>query len=342
VTGMIRMGLLGATKIAGRAIIMPAEENNDVHVAAVAAHDNLRAMKFAEEHHIPQVYPTYADLLEDPRIDAVYISTHPAAHFALTLAAMRVGKHVLVEKPLCLGVCEAERLRLAQKRAEVCLQEAVMAAHHPWTAAVPELADSHGLGALRDVRTQLVFDRSGNLGYRAYPELGGGAFIDTAPYWLQMLQAYRGLDVVSVRASSAFDGPHGTDTELEAELGYRDGVTATLRCGLSGTYRADHTFSFDGGDIRVRNFMLPARGRLPLNVFVRPKGLRASTVGFDPIDYYERQLAEFVRLITAPGRGSHLLDEAVERATLAERISLSALRGRSAGYTEGIKRSDAV
>jgi predicted dehydrogenase len=323
---VIRLGLLGATRIAARAVVTPAAENDDVLVAAVAAHDHGRAVAFAGEHGIPQVYPGYADLLADPGIDAVYISTHPSAHFALALAAMRAGKHVLVEKPLCLGACEAERLRLARERAQVCLAEAVMAAHHPWFGAVPELA--RDLGALREIRTQLAFDRRDNLGYRAYPELGGGAFTDTAPYWLQMLQACRGLVVSHARARSAFDGPNGTDSELEAEVGYGDGVTATLRCGLSGPYRADHVFAFDGGEIRVRNFMLPARGRLPLNVFVRPEGGRASTVGFEPVDYYERQLADFAALAADPGRSAAVLDEAVQRVALTERLLLTALRAR--------------
>ncbi len=326
---MIRMGLLGATRIAARAVVTPAAANTEVLVVAVAAHDHARAVTFAEEHGIPQVYPGYADLLADSRIDAVYISTHPSAHCALALAAMRAGKHVLVEKPLCLGACEAERLRLARERAQVCLAEAVMAAHHPWPGAVPELA--RGLGALREIHTELAFDRRDNLGYRAYPELGGGAFTDTAPYWLQMLQACRGLDVSHAQARSAFDGPNGTDSEAEAELAYGDGVTATLRCALSGPYRADHTFAFVGGAIRVRDFMLPARGKLPLNVFVRPQGSRATTVGFDPVDYYERQLADFADLATAPGqaRACQVLDDAVQRIALTERLLLSALRART-------------
>lgn len=328
---MLRIGLLGATRIAARAVVTPAGGDDGVRVAAVAAHDHARAMKFAEEHHVPRVHPTYADLLEDPHIDAVYISTHPAAHFALALAAMRAGKHVLAEKPLCLGAREAEMLRLAREHAGVCLQEAIMAAHHPWTGALPGLADSHGLGALREIRSRIVFDRPGDLGYRAYPELGGGAFLDTAPYWLQMLQACRGLDVAGVRAVSAFDGPHGTDTEFEAELDYGDGTTATLHCGLSGPYRADHVFAFDGGDIRVRDFLLPSRGRLPLNVFVRPEGRRRGTVGFDPVDYFERQLAAFADLTAAPGRAADVLDEAVERAILTERVQLSALRAHHRG-----------
>jgi predicted dehydrogenase len=319
------MGLLGATKIAARAVITPAADG-DVRVVAVAAHDHDRAKKFGAEHGVPRVHGSYADLLDDPDVDAVYISTHPSAHVALALAAMRAGKHVLVEKPLCLGAREAETLRHARERAGVCLHEAVMAAHLPWAEAVPELAEAHDLGALREVRTELVFDRPGDLGYRAYPELGGGAFLDTAPYWLQMLLACRGLGVTSVRAESAFDGPNGVDLATEAVLGYPDGVTATLACGLTGPFRADHAFTFDGGAIRVRNFMLPARGRLPLNVFVRPEGKPRATVAFGPVDYFERQLAAFAELTAAPDRGARLLDEAVERAALAERVLLTALR----------------
>ncbi|MFC6080076.1 Gfo/Idh/MocA family protein [Sphaerisporangium aureirubrum] len=328
---MIRIGLLGATGIAGRAVLAPAAALPGVAVTAVAAGDHDRALAFGAEHGALRVHRSYADLLADPGVDAVYISTHPAGHFALALAALRAGKHALVEKPLCLGACEAETLRLAQRDAKVCLAEAVMSAHHPWTAEVTAMAEAHGLGAVRRVRTDLVFDRRDGLGYRAFPELGGGAFLDTAPYWLQMLQAWRGLDVTAAAGRSAFDGPNGTDAEFEAELTYPDGVTATLACGLSGPYRADHTFTCEAGTLRVRDFLRPARGTFQLNVFVTPDGGPRKTVGFAPAGYYERQLAAFLDLTADPGRSAAGLGDAARRAALTERIRLSALRAHDEG-----------
>ncbi|MEO3807994.1 Gfo/Idh/MocA family oxidoreductase [Sphaerisporangium sp. B11E5] len=326
-----RVGLLGATAIAARAVLAPAAALPGVTVTAVAAGDHDRALKLGAEHGIGRVHRTYADLLADPEVDAVYVSTHPAGHFPLALAALRAGKHALVEKPLCLGACEAETLRLARRDAGVCLAEAVMSAHHPWAGDVDALAAAHDLGTPREARTELVFDRRDDPGYRAFPELGGGAFLDTAPYWLRTLQAWRGLDVTRAEGRSAFDGPNGTDAAFEAELAYPDGVVATLTCGLHGRYRADHTVTFERGTLRVRDFLRPARGPFQLNVHVTPDGGPRRTVGYAPAAYYERQLAAFLGMTADPGRGAGELDGAVRRTALIERVRLSALRAHGDG-----------
>ena len=71
-TPQLRIGILGAARIAPAALINPAKKNGEVVVAAVAARDASRAQAFASRHGIPKVHAGYDDLVGDPDLDAIY------------------------------------------------------------------------------------------------------------------------------------------------------------------------------------------------------------------------------------------------------------------------------
>ena len=96
---MIRIGILGAAKIAPKALIQPARERTDCEVVAVAARDAQRAREYADEHGIPHVAESYEALLARDDIDLIYNALPPHRHADLTIAALEAGKAVLCEKP---------------------------------------------------------------------------------------------------------------------------------------------------------------------------------------------------------------------------------------------------
>ena len=95
----LRIGLIGASRVATYAVIAPARRLPDVVVAAVAARDRARAKEYAAAHDIDRVYASYAELISDPAIDLVYVATPPAMHAEQALMAIAARKPVLVEKP---------------------------------------------------------------------------------------------------------------------------------------------------------------------------------------------------------------------------------------------------
>src|ERR1700742_196625 len=98
--GPLRIGVLGAARIAPSALIKPAKDNPEVVVDAVAARDGSRARAFAAKHGIARVHGSYEALLADPDIDAVYNPLPNGLHGTWTRAALAAGKHVLCEKPV--------------------------------------------------------------------------------------------------------------------------------------------------------------------------------------------------------------------------------------------------
>src|ERR1700734_1758298 len=99
----IRVGILGAAKIAPAALIAPARDNADFTVVAVAARDRTRAADYAKEHGIPEGAADYEALVTHLGIDLVYNPLPPSAHVRWTVAALEAGKHVLCEKPFAMN-----------------------------------------------------------------------------------------------------------------------------------------------------------------------------------------------------------------------------------------------
>ncbi|MGW3107593.1 Gfo/Idh/MocA family protein [Streptomyces sp. NPDC001100] len=320
------IGLLGATRIAERAIVRPSAGRPGIRVRAVAASTADRAETFRWTHGIPVAHPNYRALLADPGVDTVYVSLHNSAHAQWAAEAARAGKHVIVEKPLCLGRHELHALRTAALAGGVHVIEAVMTAHHPWQTVIRALIASRELGELTGIRSRISFDVAVGSGYRFVPELGGGAFLDTASYWLQAVQATVGLANTTAGGHSDFSGPGGVDLDFTATLTWPSGLRATLDAALAEPHRAEHEFTFSGGRVRLNNFLRPAAGPFPVNLVIAPQEGRRRVESFQPSAYYDDQFSRILHTLDQPGTANY--SDAAERVAVMEDIYLDALSGR--------------
>src|SRR5438445_6601201 len=102
-------GLIGASTIA-REWVIPAIRANGGEVMNVMSSDAARGRDYAAKNGIAASTASLDDLLSDPRIDAVYVSTTNELHRDQTITAARAGKHVLCEKPLALSLADAREM----------------------------------------------------------------------------------------------------------------------------------------------------------------------------------------------------------------------------------------
>eukprot|EP01102_Stenamoeba_stenopodia_P018787 TRINITY_DN694_c0_g5_i1.p1 TRINITY_DN694_c0_g5~~TRINITY_DN694_c0_g5_i1.p1 ORF type:complete len:456 (-),score=108.36 TRINITY_DN694_c0_g5_i1:113-1480(-) len=183
----VRLGILGASWIAPIAVIEPAENipKDDLEVVAIAARDSKRAVEFAQKHRLPKVYKTYDDLLEDPDIDAVYISLPNSHHLEWTLKCLKARKHVLVEKPLACNEEEAKTMADAAEKSGLIVMEAFHYRYHPMFSRVLDIARNElGQDELesRDVQVTFCIPIFNGKDIRYDYNLGGGALMDTGCY----------------------------------------------------------------------------------------------------------------------------------------------------------------
>jgi predicted dehydrogenase len=256
----LRIGILGAARVAEYAMIAPARSEPRANLFAIAARDPARARVYAVRHAIARVHGTYEELMSDAEIDLVYVATPPSLHAKLALASIAAGKHVLVEKPFSMNAAEAEAVARAARAAGVFVAEAMHSRHHRLFARVVEIVRSGALGKIE--RLSGHFDAPiarGTEEFRWQRELGGGALMDLGVYPLSWLRGVVGSEPTVVRASARSEC--GVDAGIEAELEFPSGEVGHVRASMAAqTFAASLVVECDRGTLTVLNPLAPQMG----------------------------------------------------------------------------------
>jgi len=255
-----RFGVISAARIVPNALIDAAKLVPEVEVTAVAARDPARAREFAAQHGIPRVLATYDEVINDRNIDVIYNPLPNALHHEWTIKALRAGKPVLCEKPLCSNTREAEEMARVADETGLLLGEAFHYHYHPLANRVREIIKGGSLGKLAQVEGRFsVPIPADNIRYDW--KLAGGATMDLGCYPLHMIHYFTGRapKVVSAKATT---GPEQIDVAMEADLRLDGGVTAKMICAMTQDSPIAVTFIAKGdrGELHVLNPLAPQRG----------------------------------------------------------------------------------
>ncbi|WP_421121550.1 Gfo/Idh/MocA family protein [Aquihabitans daechungensis] len=255
----IRFGVLGAARIAPQAIIKPAAASADASVVAVAARDRAKAEAFAKKHDIAHVHDSYAALIADPEIDAIYNPLPNGLHGEWTIAALDAGKHVLCEKPFTSNAEEARQVKaVADAHPDLVVMEAFHYRYHPFADRLREIVQSGELGAVQRVETAMCFPlpRFGDIRYDY--DLAGGATMDVGCYTIHCLRLLAGEEPEVVSAEAKLKGPK-IDRAMVAEMVFPSGATGRIHCSMwsSSILKLGARVVGDKGEMKVRNFTMP-------------------------------------------------------------------------------------
>ncbi|KPI09827.1 Trans-1,2-dihydrobenzene-1,2-diol dehydrogenase [Actinobacteria bacterium OK006] len=257
----LRIGVLGAARIAELSIVGPARATGH-RLVAVAARDRDRAEAFAARHGVEQVVDSYASLVTDPEIEVVYNPLANSLHGPWNLAALQAGKHVLTEKPSASNAAEAAEVHEAVAKAGTVFMEGFHYLFHPVTRRLYELLDSGELGDLRHVETTVAMPAPPDDDVRWQLPLAGGALMDLGCYGLHaqhMLAPWAGgaPRLVAARGGEKARAA-GVDEWLDVDLEFPGGATGSARCHM-----AHHTWQMScrvvgsRGEATAVNFVQP-------------------------------------------------------------------------------------
>jgi predicted dehydrogenase len=254
----VRIGILGAARIAPLALINPARGNAEVVVAAVAARDVSRAQAFAAKHGIARVHDSYASLIADPDLDAVYNPLPNGLHGRWTQAALSAGKHVLCEKPFTANAPEAREIAELAAKSDRVVMEAFHYRYHPLTLRVEQIIASGELGQLERVEATCCFPLPKFSDIRYDYSLAGGATMDAGCYAVHMVRTFGGSTPEVVSAQARLRDPR-VDRAMSAELRFAGGHTGRVRCSMWSTTLLQLSAKVigDRGELRVLNPLTP-------------------------------------------------------------------------------------
>jgi predicted dehydrogenase len=255
----VRVGILGAARIAPAALLTPAAGRTDVTVTAIGASTIERAQAFAQTHSIP-VAATRQDLIARADVDLVYVALPTSEHAAWCIKALEAGKHVLCEKPFTLRDDEAEAVvALAAARGLRCL-EATHYRYHPLCHRLIALVAE--LGPIERIHAEFAVPvRETPVEFRRIAALGGGAMRDIGFYPVHLVRTLMGSEPAIIEAQ-AVRTPSGVDESLRAVLSFTNGAEAVVYGGMGAHEkpRASADIICARGRIRVRNFVAPQIG----------------------------------------------------------------------------------
>ena len=224
----INWGIIGAGTIAG-AMVKALSHNSDVANCAIAARSLEKAKEFAERWKVSKAYGSYAELLDAPDIDVVYIATPHVNHCELSIAAMKKGKSVLCEKPACVNASEFKKIMDVSKETGCFFMEAMWTKFHPAFNQAMKWIEEGKIGFLKQIHA----DFDGNMPYvkgsRVYEkELAGGALLDVGIYPIT-------ASVCAVRCASSYAKKQGKTEALSTIVRpYPTKFASSVRFGETG------------------------------------------------------------------------------------------------------------
>lgn len=321
----ITIGVVGCGRIAERHL-EAYRKIGDVRVV-VTDQEPAAARRLAETHRV-EWRESPAEVLESPELDAIDVCVPTIAHAEVVLAALRSGKHVFCEKPLCQTYGEAQEIATAQQQTGRIVMVGYLYRFHPAFQFAKQVLDDRVIG-----RPHLAIFRLGGRGsHRAWKhtaEAGGGATLEMMVHNLDLIQWLLGpADEVEVFTRATLlpeRAIEGQSLQVSAEDYVLaslqiDGVTVICESDLvTPSYMNYVEIQGDNGTLFTSILHY-----LPTVVYCRePRGvfnLGNNVQHFPPVNLFERELGHFLETLSDGATPFNGASDSLQVMALVDRI----------------------
>ncbi len=274
---------------------------------------HARGEIFAAEQGVSRVYDTLEELLADPTIDAVFIATPNNLHATHAIAALRAGKHVLVEKPMASNVNEAREMVQVARSSGRLLGVGFHLRHHALIVEARRRVVAGDIGDIQYVTAQF------NLTSAAPPRLniphgswkqdpeqmgGAGALMGMGVHLIDLLRCLTGQEVAAV---SAVVGGITPERPLEsvgqALLEFTGGATGHILYGGQFPLSRNDVvlYGAQGRLVGEQVIDVNTTGTLHVTCPEAATGWRSESLRLGLVDHYQRQIEAFSQAIATKG-----------------------------------------
>ncbi|MPV48930.1 MULTISPECIES: Gfo/Idh/MocA family protein [unclassified Pseudactinotalea] len=253
----LRWGILAPGGIA-RKFARELHRYTSSRVVAVGSRSLERAEAFASEFNAGTAYGSYAELVADPRVEAVYVCSPHSHHREHALLAIEAGRHVLVEKAFARNRAEAEEVFTAARLAGVFAMEAMWTRFLPHVRALRDLVAAGAIGEITHVYAAHG-QPIAQVPRMARPDLAGGALLDLGVYPISFTHDLLGPPEEITSAGILTDA--GVDANVGVVLTYPNAV-ATLSTTMLARTRNVAEIAGTAGTIRVTDTFYHPSARL--------------------------------------------------------------------------------
>jgi predicted dehydrogenase len=225
----LRVGLIGCGDISPMHLDAIAG-NTDATLVAVADCDQAAAATAAGQYG-GRIYSELPTMLAQEALDVLHVCTPHNLHAPMTIAALRAGVNVVLEKPVATTVADAEQIAAAAEASSATVGVCFQNRYNTTSKHIKDLLDSGSLGAVLGGRASVTWFRDAAYYARrpwrgSWAEAGGGVLITQAIHTLDLLQWFLG-DVEEVRGTAsrlALDGVIEVEDTAAIRLTHAGGI----------------------------------------------------------------------------------------------------------------------
>ena len=264
-------------------------------LVAVMRRDEEKLKDYAERHHVPKWYTDAYQLINDPEINAIYVATPPLQHEEYTLAALKAGKPVYVEKPMAVDADSAARMCNASKGHKLSV------AHYrrcqPLFIKLKELIEDGIIGDIRFVDLQFLQAPLSaedldvpKVQWRVDPKVaGGGLFHDLAPHQIDLMLYFFGRIKSAVGVSGNQAKIYSADDIVSGSILFETGVI----------FQGLWCFNVAKEDAIDKCEIVGSKGKISLSIFGEPeiritKNGKTSKLTFQKLAHVQQPMIERV------------------------------------------------
>jgi predicted dehydrogenase len=302
----------------------------EAQVVAVMDRDKAKGRMVADKFGIKRLYTDVNQMLETEDLAAVVVCTSTDAHKDVTLAALRAGKDVLVEKPIARHYSEAVEMADAARTQKRKLMVGMNHRFRPDVMILKSLIEGKELGKIFYVRTGWLRKRSSDSSWFTQKERsGGGVLLDLGIMMLDMafwMMSYP--EVQRVRASHYRQKTREVEDTSLVSLSMKNGSLVNIE--VSWTMNLDD-------DVYICD-VFGTEGTATLNPLRIQKELHGTLVNLSPPKMgapqhlftrsYENELRHFVGAVRNVHPVISTADESVQRMRIVDAIYKSVRLGK--------------
>ena len=224
--GTMRVGIIGAGWIAEKAAIT-LNGMTDCEAYAIGSRSLEKAEAFARKWNMPKAYGSYAEVINDPAVDIIYVATPHSHHYDVTRHALLEGKPCLVEKAFMANYRQAKDIiDLAHER-KVFIAEAIWTRYQPCVGIVRQLIAEGVIGTPRLITATLAYPMMKK--ERIFrPDLCGGALLDVGVYAINFVRMFTDAPVATLDGHCV-KSDQGMDLTNTVTMVLEDGIVANLQ-----------------------------------------------------------------------------------------------------------------
>lgn len=233
----INWGIIGCGDVTEKKSGPAFNKVENSRLVAVMRRNPEKAADYAKRHGVPKWYSDAYQLISDPEINAIYIATPPDSHEEYTLAALKAGKPVYVEKPFSLSANSAKKIVEAVEKHQTKLVVAHYRRGLPMFMKIKDLIQSETIGKTRLINLNFLQPHMSAIitqtddNWRVNPaKSGGGLFHDMAPHQLDILMWIFGEPTQTRGIALNQGGFYPADDLVSGNVIFKNGVV------LSGSW----------------------------------------------------------------------------------------------------------